>query len=38
MGRLGMLDILVDGNVVYSYQQTRRMPSDAEVLQLLSAK
>jgi hypothetical protein len=35
MGGLGVLDIFADGKRIFSYQETRRMPSDEEVLALL---
>jgi hypothetical protein len=38
MAGLGVLDILVDGKTVYSYKETHEMPTDEQVLSLLSPK
>ena len=38
MGGLGVLDVFADGNLIFSYKQAGRMPTDEEVLNLLAAK
>lgn len=37
MGGLGVLDVIADGKVIFSYKQSGRMPEDEEVIKLLSA-
>ena len=38
MGGLGVLDVFADGNLIFSYKQSGRMPTDEEILNLLAAK
>ena len=38
MGGLGVLDVFVDGDLIFSYKQSGRMPTDEEVLNLLAAR
>ena len=38
MGGLGVLDVFADGNLIFSYKQAGRMPSDEEIVNLLAAK
>ena len=38
MGGLGVLDVFADGDLIFSYKQAGRMPSDEEIVNLLAAK
>ena len=38
MGGLGVLDVFADGNLIFSYKQAGRMPSDEEIVNLLAAR
>ena len=38
MGGLGVLDVFADGNLIFSYKQSGRMPTDEEILNLLAAR
>ena len=38
MGGLGVLDVFADGDLLFSYKQAGRMPSDEEILNLLAAR
>ena len=38
MGGLGVLDIFVDGKRIFSYRETRHMPTDGEILALIQAE
>jgi len=35
MAGLGMLDVLADGKVIFSYKQAGHMPTDEEILSIL---
>lgn len=37
MGGMGVLDVFADGKLIFSYKEQGRMPSDEEILDLLSA-
>jgi hypothetical protein len=37
MGGLGVLDVFANGKLIFSYKEQGRMPSDQEILDLLSA-
>jgi len=38
MGGLGVLDVFADGDLIFSYKQAGRMPSDEEILNLLATR
>ena len=38
MGGLGVLDVFADGDLIFSYKQAGRMPSDEEIVNLLAAR
>ena len=37
MGGLGVLDVFANGKLIFSYKEQGRMPSDEEIVDLLSA-
>lgn len=38
MGGLGMLDVYVDGQRIFSYKEAGHMPEDEEILALIEAR
>ena len=38
MGTLGMLDVFVDGQRIFSYREAGHMPEDEEILGLIQAR
>jgi len=38
MGVSGSLDVLVDGNILFSAKAAKRMPASGEVLELISSR
>ncbi len=38
MGVPGSLDVLVDGNILFSAKAAKRMPASGEVLELIAAR
>ena len=38
MGGLGVLDVFADDDLIFSYKQAGRMPTDGEILNLLAAR